>query len=135
MNVTHNVQVQMNDGEVIEGYTVASHKKGHYSFMHKEGGLAHVPTGEVKEFKVGKKTSVMHFTRVEKEVEDVSGKKERKPRVKKSGEPSKMERAFELLKNEDLSNRKKCIEILIKELDMTKAGASTYHNKVKNTTK
>lgn len=137
--ITKRVVCKTKDGEVFEGYTVAGKQKDGYYTMQIKGqpGLASFPEEEVESFEIGKVVPVQQMESVSVEIEKEVGTSVtvRQKSKRKSGEPSKAERAFELLKNEDLGNRKKCIEILMTELNMTPAGASTYHSNIKKKVK
>lgn len=130
MNVTKSVVVNLKDGQKLFGYTVAKSKKDHYSFMLKEGGgLAHIPQEEIENVNEGG-ACVVDIDKPKMEGVSATPKGERKPREK--GAPSKADQAYDLLKDKVATvSRKECIGILMEELGMSQAGASTYHANVK----
>lgn len=128
------IQITTTDNEKINGlvYTHDVLDNDVVHFIHSDGGEASIPAIEIEKAEFGEEN-----VEVGVQVNKVEGpapkpaQKRSAPRRKSDG-PTKLELCVEVLKPvwQEMS-RKECINILVQEVGMTPAGASTYYSNAK----
>lgn len=133
------VQIDTTDNEQIPGFIAGDVADGvsdeGVTFYHpQDGAESFIPNDEINAINPQGTVSEIQITGPEKDTSTgakSSGKKA-PPKKRENGEPTKYEQAYEVLKDVvGQKSRKECIELLVEKCEMTPAGASTYHNKVK----
>lgn len=126
------IDITTTDAEHIHGYVPSRDEAnidGGVAFFHKEGGQAFIPSDEVMDVHFGEKEVQVEIAA--SKIEKPSERRKIAPKRKNSG-PTKLELCVQILKPiwQEMS-RKECIKVLMQEVDMTSAGASTYYSNAK----
>ena len=128
-SITMTVQDKDGDQDQIKG-VIKSFDFDNITVYHEEGGEATFPRHEMIKTIIGKKrhSAPKPIKRPEPEV-ITKPKVAKKPRTNDG--PSKLDMVVDLYAKHQEKSRKECIALIVEEIGMTPAGASTYYSLAK----